>query len=116
MSPRYDYCCECGKTTESVQGMEVVFIPCPKCGRPAKRSACYTPYLHTESGVRTGPSDRRANIKDEHGRTRVSVFQEASQEIDYRHTKAENEVGHELPHPDLYKRALRRAATENRTN
>ena len=112
--PTYDYVCRCGEITESVQGMEVVTIPCPKCNRMARRSACYTPYLHTETGVRMGPSDRKANIKDKHGRTRLSVFEEASQEIDYNHTKAENEVGHELPHPDLYKRALRRAATENK--
>lgn len=56
-----------------------------------------------------GPSDRLANIKDKHDRTRVSVFQEASQEIDYNHRKAENEVGHELPRPDHYAEGVRRA-------
>jgi len=111
--PRYDYVCECGTTTESVQGMDVTFIPCPKCGAPARRSPLNLPYLHTETGVRMGPSDRRANIKDKHDRTRLSVFQEATQEIDYLHKKDENDAGRELPHPNLYKRALQRARVEN---
>lgn len=78
--PRYDYVCECGKTTESRQGMAVEAIPCPDCGRPARRSPCYTPYLRTETGVRMGPTLGQEAL-NKHGQLRVSTFMEAQHEL-----------------------------------
>jgi hypothetical protein len=114
----YDYRCVNGHTTEKRADRNLQHIICPECGEAANRVAVYQDqYIFGETVAKGGSrATREGNIKDKYGRTRVSVFQEASAEIDYAHTKAENEVGCELPHPDLYKRALRRAATENKVS
>jgi len=116
--PTYDYECPNGHTTERRAERSLEYINCPECEAEARRVPIYYSQYISGETVAKGSSraTREGNIKDKHGRTRVSVFQEASAEIDYRHQKAENEVGHELPHPDLYKRALRRAATENKVS
>ena len=114
--PLYTYRCPNGHETDRRGDYSLVMINCPECEAAATRLAVYYNQYISGETVAKGHSraTREGNIKDKHGRTRVSVFQEASAEIDYRHQKAENEVGHELPHPDLYKRALQRAATENK--
>ena len=55
---------------------------------------------------------RAGNIKDKHGRYRVSLFQEASADVADAHEKREQEVGRELPGPSLYKEALKRAGVK----
>lgn len=115
--PLYIYRCRRGHETEMRAGYDDSCLPCPRCNRLAERVPVYRDqYISGETVARNGISreaGRKANIKDKHDRTRVSVFREASEEIDYYHKKAENEAGRELPHPDLYKRALKRAKAEN---
>ena len=86
-------------------------IPCPACGREAERAPFYASVYLIGDTVAKGTvrASREGNVKDGHGRYRVSLFQEAAAEVDYAHTRAEQNVGHELPPPDLYKIALRRA-------
>lgn len=111
MSPLYDFCCRKGHVTEVRAGMEVTAISCPTCGRDAQRLSVYeSQYINGETVAKAFPkATREGNIKDKHGRTRVSIFQEAAAEMDYSHTKAENEVGHTLPDPPLWKEAVKRA-------
>lgn len=107
--PLYDFECRVGHVTEVKAGYDVTHLPCPTCGREALRLAVYREQYISGETVPKGNATREGNIKDKHGRTRLSVFQEASQEIDYAHTKAENEAGRELPSPNLYKKAVRAA-------
>jgi hypothetical protein len=78
--PRYDFKCRNGHKEESVQGMATEVIPCPVCGAPARRSACYTPYLRTETGVRMGPRTKQEAL-NKHGQIRLSSFVEAQHEM-----------------------------------
>lgn len=106
--PLYDYhCADCGEVTEERRGLEDYLIPCPLCGGTAHRAACSgLPAIWGET-VGRGFSTSRA--KDQRGRYRVSNFQEASAEIDYAHTRAEQREGRKLKAPSLYKTGLRRA-------
>ena len=110
--PLYDYRCENGHVTERKADYALEYIDCPECDAAAGRVATYqNQYIRGETVAKgSSRATREGNIKDKHGRTRVSVFQEASAEIDYAHTKAENEAGRELPSPKLYKKAMRRAS------
>ena len=119
--PTYQYNCPNGHSFQKQAGREDSEIPCPRCGKTAQRAPFVydgLPAIMGETVAKGYTSVARdapgGNIKDKHGRTRVSVFQEASAEIDYAHKKAENSAGRELPSPDLYKRGLQRAATENK--
>lgn len=98
--PVYDFSCVCGQVTELRKGYEVVSVPCPVCGNEARRAAVYREQGIVTESAPIPLSDRRYN---------VSRFQEVTQELDYSHTKAENEVGHELPAPNIYKHAMARA-------
>ena len=95
----------CG-THEKKCGYEVEETGCPKCGGPAFRKSVYLTSIVTESGPLGG---RLATVPLSDRRYNVSRFQEASQEIDYAHTKAENERGRTLEAPDLYKAGLNKA-------
>lgn len=111
----YDYCCEQGHVTEQRQGMSVSSIPCPLCGRIARRVPIYeNQYIigETVAKGRYNKATRAGNIKDKHGRTRLSLFQEASAEVGYAHGKREQEAGRRLPEPPLYKEALKRAGVQ----
>jgi hypothetical protein len=108
--PRYDFTCELGcGTHEEVRGYEVEETDCPKCGGPARREAVYPSQSICGDTVPKGNATRAGNIKDRNGRTRVSLFTEASEEMNYAHTKAENEQGRKLASPNLYKAGLERA-------
>jgi hypothetical protein len=109
--PLYEYVDDEGHVTEMRAGYEVTAIACPICGRDAHRIPIYeSQYINGETVAKgVTKATRAGNIKDKHGRTRVSIFQEAAAEIDYNHTKAENEVGHTLPDPPLWKEAVKRA-------
>lgn len=105
--PIYDFGCACGQVTELRKGYGVTSAPCPSCGNEARRVAVYREQaIVTETGARNG---RRAEVPLSDRRYNVSRFQEVTQELDYAHKKAENEVGHELPSPNYYKHALARA-------
>lgn len=107
--PRYDFTCELGcGTHEAVRGYDEEETGCPKCGGPARREAVYLPYIRGETCPR-GNATRAGNIKDKSGRTRVSLFTEASEEMNYAHVKAENEQGRKLESPNLYKAGVERA-------
>jgi len=109
--PTYDYYCGCGVVTEARQGISVEAIPCPACGQSAERVPFYTnQYINGETVAKgITKATRAGNVKDKHGRYRLSIFEEASAEVNHDYEKAENEVGHELPRPPLWEEGLNRA-------
>ena len=111
--PTYDYRCENGHVTEFRRGRDCVSLPCPVCTEEAKRVPFYASVvLVTETGVGTGYGRYRpvgSETRDKNGRTRVSLFQEASAELSYAHKKREEEVGQELPRRGYYKEGVKRA-------
>ena len=83
---------------------------CLVCRRTAQRSAIYLDQQIMGETVAKGRNASRAgDLKDKFGRTRLSVFQEATAEIDYAHTKREKETGLTLPQGGYYKRGMARA-------
>ena len=76
-------------------GLDESSVPCPACGDLARRRPFNLPAL---AGATV--------VKDQ--RYRVSEFQEASAEIDYAYTQAEN-GGMLVKRPDLFGAALRKA-------
>ncbi len=106
--PRYDYACKCGTVVEEVRGYEEDSISCSSCSATAQRVSVYLPYIRGDTMPR-GQATRAGNIKDSKGRTRVSLFTEASEEMNYAHGRAEQEQGRELASPNLYKAGVERA-------
>ncbi len=84
--PIYDYrCLACG-IFEAMRGVEDSSTPCPICSQLAEREAVYPIALGTKEK-----------------KYRVSDFKEASQELDYAHTRAERREGRKLKFPNLYR-------------
>ena len=108
--PRYDFTCELGcGTHEKRVGYEVDESGCPKCGGPARREAVYPNQSIIGDTCPKGNATRAGNIKDKNGRTRVSLFTEACEEMNYGHIRAENEQGRKLKSPNLYQAGLSKA-------
>jgi len=58
--PTYDYCCELGHVTERRAGMDWESIPCPLCGRIARRVPVYAEqYIRGETVARGVPRARK---------------------------------------------------------
>ncbi len=92
--------------------MDVKSIPCPTCQEEATRRAFYQDYcLVTETGAGSGygRTTRNSEAYDKNGRVAVSRFQEACQERDYNHKKAEESAQKPLKSRDLYHESLKRA-------
>lgn len=101
--PRYDFRCRaCGRVTEQVQGYDVTAVPC-SCGAEAERAAVYAYQSIRGETVPKGNASR--NILDKHGRARTPLFDEATQEWDYNHQKAEVDQERSLPAPSAWKMA-----------
>lgn len=107
--PRYDYACKCGTVVEEVRGYDENSIPCPSCSATARRVPVYLAQSIIGETCPKGNATRAGNIKDGKGRTRVSLFTEASEEMNHAHIKAENEQGKNLPSPNFYQAGLARA-------
>ncbi len=84
---------------------------CLVCRRTAQRSAVYLEQSIIGETCAKGRvnATRAGNVTDKHGRKRLSIFQEATQEIDYAHTKREKETGLSLPSRGYYREGVRRA-------
>lgn len=102
--PRYDYACTCGSVVEEVQGYDVAVIPCPSCGGKAQRLAIYAYQSIRGDTVPKGQATRAGNVKSPKGKYRVSLFQEACDEVAYDNSKREG-AGLSLA-PNLYKAGL----------
>ena len=107
--PRYDYTCEQGHTTEQWGNYDLETIICPVCGEVALRQAIYLDQaIFTETGSK--PSRRVEVPRDERRYDKkFKLYREASQELDYKHKKAEELVQHELPSRNLYQKGLKKA-------
>jgi hypothetical protein len=91
----YVYVCEDGHETEKKAGLSDVQARCSVCGKSAPRR----PFNLVSIVGETVPIEQRQEVRD---------FQEASQEIDYHYTKAEND-GMPVKRPDLWGKAKREA-------
>ena len=89
----YEYRCPDGHVTEKKGGVDDVHAPCSACNRQARRREFNLPVIVGE-------------MREQ--KYRVSEFLEASQEVDYLFTRAENE-GVAVKRPNLYKAGLREA-------
>ena len=87
----YDYVCPSGHVTEKRGGVSDIHTPCSQCNRLSQRRGFNL--------VSIGTKEKKY---------RVSEFMEASQEVDYHHTRAEND-GMPVKRPNLYKEGLREA-------
>ena len=92
--PLYQYVCPSGHTTERIRGLEESTAPC-LCGQEARRSEVNHFAISTPEPYK----EERGGVRD---------FVEASQEVDYHYTKAENN-GVPVKRPNLYQRGLSRA-------
>ena len=91
----YEYTCPEGHVTEKKGGVEDIHTPCSGCNRKARRR------VFNLASIVGGTVMKEQKY-------RVSEFMEASQEVDYYHTKAENK-GMPVKRPDLWKQAQREA-------
>ncbi len=90
--PVYQYVCGLGHTHEERRGYEVSSVPCASCGKPAQRESVYSvAAIGTEK------------------KYRVSDVVEASQEMDYAHTRQEQQEGRKLKWRSPYKAGIREA-------
>ena len=111
--PRYDFKCLGGHLTERRVPMSIRTIPCPVCGEESQRVPFYvTTVIVTETGVGSGYGRYKpvgSEIKDKNGRIRLDLFQEATDELDHSHKKAEEIAGKPLPRRNYYKEGMARA-------
>lgn len=105
--PIYDFCCENGHLIERREGYETTIIPCPLCGAPAHREAVYfSQSIVTETGVKIG---RKTEVPRDERRYDLSLFQEASAELDYAHQQAEEIAQRKLTSENLWTKAKKKA-------
>lgn len=78
--PRYDYRCERGHVTESVQGIGTDAIPCT-CGRTARRVAVYAEQFIRGETVAKGRTPTRHEALDDKGRFNLRRVVEAQHEL-----------------------------------
>jgi len=90
----YEYTCPRGHVTERRGGVADAALPC-SCGEMAQRR----PFNHAAIVGATVAKDERRRTAD---------FVEASAEVDYHYTKAENE-GMSVKRPDLWGIAKKKA-------
>ena len=93
--PFYSYRCPAGHVTEKKGRLDESSAPCPVCSKPARRREFNLVAIVGETVM-----------KDQ--RYPVSRYVEASQEVDYHYTKAEND-GMPVKRPNLWKIAKREA-------
>lgn len=105
--PRYDYACKCGNVVEEVRGYEEDSIPCSSCSATAERVSVYLHQSIVGESCPKGRATRAGNIKDDNGRYRVSLFQEASEQFSYGEGKR-LEAGLK-PSPNPYLEGVKRA-------
>lgn len=105
--PVYDFTCKaCGHTTEKRAGYDVTVVACPFCGELAQKESVYLNIPFTETGVKVG---RLMETPLDEVRVNVSRFQEASQEVDYAYSKAEEVVQKPIKRPNFWAEGKKRA-------
>ena len=96
----YDYRCEAGHEFEARGGYDTATLPCQVCGLMALRQF---------SGAFAFSVDGRVSVPLDQRRVKLSKFMEASQELDYRHRKAEESAQRPLDNPSYFREGVRRA-------
>lgn len=99
--PRYDYRCDEGHVTEAVAGVEVGLLPCPACGRQARRVPfCESVSIQGETVAKVRYREQNPSLR--HGYMDMDRFKEAHQDV----LRASRKAGVEPP--DLFAEARRR--------
>lgn len=90
-------CCE---TFDRKVGFGESEVPCPSCGKAAKRESVYRVNF---GGFSRTPSGERDYSRD------YKHFQEAGAELEYKHSRLEEGLGKSIPPPPLYSMAKAKA-------
>ena len=96
--PLYVYTCSDGHDTEAIRSADTVAVGC-QCGHQAQRQSVYR--MAQIGAVRPPVAERTVNLRQ---------YREASEQIAYEHSRAEESAQRELPPPPLWKMAKKRAA------
>lgn len=96
--PIYSYQCPQGHIQEAIQPIGTEGIICG-CGLRSSRLSVFDPLVITQ----------RAKVPADQVRHDMRLFDEATEEMDYHHRKAEEGVGHSLKGPNLWLMAKYRA-------
>lgn len=104
MAPLFDFCCDAGHRTEALRPGSVAVIDCPQCGRTAARAQVYrvamqmgavndyTPLIRDNGKLRPPVNERKVSLRH---------WREATEQLAYEHTRAEESAQQELPTPPL---------------
>lgn len=98
----YSYSCVCGWSADLRGTWDVKSVPCGNCDRDVRRQQVYS---FNVAGFTPVPLDQRSYVQE------FKDYQEATQEIEYVHGRAEEALGKSLPTPPLARTAIKRART-----
>ncbi|MCR4339637.1 MAG: hypothetical protein NUW01_07095 [Gemmatimonadaceae bacterium] len=98
--PTYTFSCSCGWQGDKRAGLEDYVLPCPACQAPASRASVYSINF---AGFTSTPLDQRTYHQE------YKDFRDAGAELEYKHQRLEEAVGHSLPTPPLARMAKARA-------
>lgn len=96
--PLYVYTCPDGHSVEAIRSADTVALTC-QCGREAERQTVYR--MAQIGAVRPPVAERTVSLRQ---------YREASEQIAYEHSRAEESAQRELPPPPLWKMAKQRAS------
>jgi hypothetical protein len=99
--PIYSFTCECGYTFDKRTAMDVRTIQCDACSCEAKREEVYK---FSMAGLTRIPPELRTY------RQEFKDFREATAELEYKQSRAEEAAGRSLPVPPLARIAKEKAA------
>lgn len=109
--PLYDFDCECGESTEAIRKAGTVSITCA-CGREAQRrgvnrfssqmgaEADWSSPVRDGGRIRPPVSERKVKMRE---------FTEASEQLAYEHSRAEESAQQKIPEPPLWRVAKAKA-------
>lgn len=107
--PLFDFICTEHHRSELLRPASVREVPCPQCGRTAARgevnlismamggTADWAPLVRDDGRIRTPVNERRIPMRQ---------FHEATEQLSYEHSRAEQSLGRELPPPPLARTAI----------
>ena len=98
--PLYTWRCREAHRFDALAGRGSSSSPCPQCGQPATRE---TVYRIAATGFAQAPPWERDLRQD------YRLFNEASAELEYKHSRLENAAGKPLLPPPLYRAAKAKA-------
>lgn len=111
--PLYTYRCPNEHETDRRADLALEYINCPECEAAARRVPFYQDQYIMGETVAKGRinASKAGDIKNKHGKYRVSLWDESEREAAYQREREERRSG-----PDPFEMALARARTENKVS